>query len=97
MRLVGAILIGAVLAGATCGGAQAQSWPNRPVKIIVPLAPGGAADILGRIIAEHLSTALKQSVVVENRASGGGSSAQPPVRPPNPTDILWSSPASPPM
>jgi tripartite-type tricarboxylate transporter receptor subunit TctC len=72
MRLVGAILIGAVLAGATCGGAQAQSWPNRPVKIIVPLAPGGAADILGRIIAEHLSTAFGQQFYVENRASGGG-------------------------
>jgi tripartite-type tricarboxylate transporter receptor subunit TctC len=72
MRLVGAILIGAVLAGATCGGAQAQSWPNRPVKIIVPLAPGGAADILGRIIAEHLSIAFGQQFYVENRASGGG-------------------------
>jgi tripartite-type tricarboxylate transporter receptor subunit TctC len=72
MRLVGAILIGAVLAGAACGGSQAQSWPNRPVKIIVPLAPGGAADILGRIIAEHLSIAFGQQFYVENRASGGG-------------------------
>jgi tripartite-type tricarboxylate transporter receptor subunit TctC len=72
MRLVRAIVIGALLACATCGGAQAQSWPNRPVKIIVPLAPGGAADILGRIIAEHLSTAFGQQFFVENRASGGG-------------------------
>ena len=72
MRLVRAILIGAVLACAACGGAQAQSWPNRPVKIIVPLAPGGAADTLGRIIAEQLSTAFGQQFYVENRASGGG-------------------------
>jgi tripartite-type tricarboxylate transporter receptor subunit TctC len=72
MRLVRAILIGAVLACAACGGSQAQSWPNRPVKIIVPLAPGGAADILGRIIAEHLSTVFGQQFYVENRASGGG-------------------------
>ena len=72
MSLICAILIGAVLACATCGGAQAQSWPNRPVKIIVPLAPGEAADILGRIIAEHLSTAFGQQFYVENRASGGG-------------------------
>ncbi len=72
MRLVRAIVTGAVVACAACGGAQAQSWPNRPVKIIVPLAPGGAADILGRIIAEHLSIAFGQQFYVENRASGGG-------------------------
>jgi len=62
MRLVRAILIGAVLACAACGLAQAQGWPNRPVKIIVPLAPGGAADILGRIIAEHLMTASNSRI-----------------------------------
>src|ERR1700738_934395 len=72
MRLVRAILIGAVLACAACGGSQAQSWPNRPVKIVVPLAPSGAADILGRIIAEHLSTAFGPQSYAENRASGGG-------------------------
>jgi tripartite-type tricarboxylate transporter receptor subunit TctC len=52
--------------------AQAQSWPNRPVKIIAPFAAGGAADTLGRIIADHLSTALRQQFFIENRGGAGG-------------------------
>jgi tripartite-type tricarboxylate transporter receptor subunit TctC len=57
-------------------GVQAQSavaeWPNRSVRIIVPYAPGGTSDKLGRLIAQHLQTVTKQSVVVENRAGAGG-------------------------
>src|SRR5262245_62777588 len=52
--------------------AQAQSWPNRPVKIIAPFAAGGAADTLGRIIADHLSTAFRQQFFIENRGGAGG-------------------------
>ena len=52
--------------------AQAQNWPNRPVKIIAPFAAGGAADTLGRLIAEHLSTAFGQQFFVENRGGAGG-------------------------
>jgi len=51
---------------------QAQGWPNRPVKIIAPFAAGGAADTLGRIIAEQLSTAFHQQFYVENRGGAGG-------------------------
>jgi tripartite-type tricarboxylate transporter receptor subunit TctC len=52
--------------------AQAQGWPNRPVKIIAPFAAGGAADTLGRIIADHLSTAFRQQFFIENRGGAGG-------------------------
>jgi tripartite-type tricarboxylate transporter receptor subunit TctC len=52
--------------------ACAQAWPARPVKMIVPFAPGGSADTLGRIVAQKLSEQLKTSFVVENRAGAGG-------------------------
>lgn len=53
-------------------GAHAQAWPNKPVKIIAPFTAGGAADTLGRIIADQLSTAFKQQFFVENRGGAGG-------------------------
>ncbi len=51
--------------------AQAQNFPNRPVRFIVPIAAGGGADLVARVIAERLSRNLGQQVVVENRAGGG--------------------------
>jgi len=52
--------------------ASAQDWPSRPVRIINTFAPGGAADQLARIAADHLSTAFKQQFFVENRAGAAG-------------------------
>ena len=52
-------------------GAFAQSWPNKPVKIIVPFAAGGPADIYARVIGEKLQAALGQSFVIEDRPGGG--------------------------
>jgi len=51
---------------------QAQAWPEKPVRIIVPFGPGGSADTLGRLVAQKLSEHLKASFVVENRGGAGG-------------------------
>jgi tripartite-type tricarboxylate transporter receptor subunit TctC len=54
------------------GIAQAQAWPTRPVRMIVPFPPGGTTDVVARLVAQRLSVTLGQSVVIENRAGAGG-------------------------
>ncbi|WP_295856212.1 tripartite tricarboxylate transporter substrate binding protein [uncultured Xylophilus sp.] len=50
----------------------ADAWPNRPIKLVVPYPPGGSSDIIARAISQSLSEALKQSVIVENKAGANG-------------------------
>jgi len=53
-------------------GTSEAAWPNRPVRFIVPLAPGGGLDFVARVVGEPVSRAIGQQVVIENRTGAGG-------------------------
>ena len=68
LRIVLSVAIGAIVLSAQ---AQAQSWPNRPVRIVVPSPPAGGTDIIARVMAENFSKVFKQQFYVENRPGAG--------------------------
>src|SRR4051812_35445963 len=70
ISLVLALMFAAL--GAICEPARAQPYPNKPVRIIVPFAAGGAVDVVARLLSTKLQELLGQPVVVENRAGAGG-------------------------
>ena len=66
------ILIALTLTALTAGAALAQNYPDRPIKLVVPYAPGGSADIAGRLIVDAWAKALGGTMVIENKAGAGG-------------------------
>ena len=89
-----ALLISFVLAtSAECSQVLAQTYPDRPIKLIVPFAPGGATDILGRLLATALTDNLGQSVIVENKPGAGTALAAAAVAkmPPDGYNLLLAS------
>src|SRR5206468_11976025 len=69
MKLALAILLSA------CATASAQSYPTKPIRLVVGFAPGGAADIIARTMSDPLTRALGQGVIVDNRPGAGSSLA----------------------
>lgn len=72
MRLKAVLLAGALAISTNAGFAVAQSYPTKPVRLIVGFPPGGAGDILGRLAAQSLGAGLHEQVVVDNRGGAGG-------------------------
>lgn len=70
LRTVVVVLAALGLGGTACL-AGAQNYPNRPIRMVVPFAPGGGSDISGRVLADGLSEALGQTIVVDNRPGAG--------------------------
>ena len=70
-KLLGILLAIALLSGGA-GAAHAQDFPNKPVRFILGLAPGGSTDVVARIVAQKLSESWGQNVLVDNRAGAGG-------------------------
>src|SRR5919197_233443 len=72
MHFIAAFAAGVLATVLAASVAQAEAYPSRPVKLVVPYAAGGTGDIVARAVADRLASALGQSVVVENRAGATG-------------------------
>lgn len=70
--LLARLCFGAVLLGTATAPLYAQDYPNRPIRLIVPFAPGAGSDVVARLLAKSMSNDLAQSIVVENKAGAGG-------------------------
>lgn len=71
-HLISAAALAVVALGSSSAHAKGESYPSRPITMIIPFAPGGASDFTGRLIAKELAVQLKQSVIVENKSGAAG-------------------------
>ena len=95
MTMTKRFLMGATVAAAMTIGcaAHAQSYPTRPITVIIPFAGGSASDVVSRIMFDKMSQSLGQPIVVENKPGAGGNSGTRLAARPRPTATPWSAPA----
>lgn len=69
-KMAGAAAVALALLGISANASDAKDYPSAPVKVVIPFAAGGPADLAGRAFAQHLATELGGTVIVENRGGG---------------------------
>ena len=74
-RVIGAVLLGLTVLPASAGGASAQSYPTKPVSLLIAFPPGGPSDVLSRIVGKRLEQLLGQPFIMDNRPGAGGNIA----------------------
>jgi tripartite-type tricarboxylate transporter receptor subunit TctC len=84
-----ALLIAALFPGLQVAQAQSGTWPDKPIRIVLPFPPGGPSDMVMRLAAEKMQTTLKQNLVVENRAGAGGNLGSAEVARATPDGYTW--------
>ena len=90
MRIWNTVLgTAAVALGLSIGVAQAQTFPNRSITLVIPFAPGGSTSIVGRVIADKMSELLGEKVVVDNRPGAGGAVGTKAVARSDPDGYTW--------
>ena len=72
LRFARGLLVAALVSAGLCASAQAQTYPDRPIRLIAPFPAGGLVDVLARAVGDELSKSLGQTIIVENRPGAGG-------------------------
>ena len=78
------VVTAAMTAGPACAADAAQSYPTKPIRVVLPVAPGGGVDAVGRLVGQELTNAWKQQVIIDHRPGGGGNIAAEIVAKANP-------------